>query len=284
VSDLCLVTGGSGYFGCLLRDRLLERGRRVRVFDMVDADDRPREVEFVRGDIRDEAAVRAACEGADAIYHNVAQVPVAKDRQLFWSVNYGGTENLLGAALAARVQGLLSAVRAAAEYRAAVAAYATGDVAALAAALPAIFAGLEPVPRAPDLFYPLAWRRRGEPRPVAEIVAEVKRCRDEGVVAEGDDLAPGADPELPAVLLLGAAPPDEPVMLRFPSGACGEPVYRLADTGEFLVYAPRLRAPFTVLLRPTFETEDDEDTGAYPAWRAALAVALGAANVPVEEA
>ena len=188
------------------------------------------------------------------------------------------------AALAARVQGLLSAVRAAAEYRAAVAAYAAGDVAALVAALPAIFAGLEPVPRAPDLFYPLAWRRRGEPRPVAEIVAEVKRCRDEGVVAEGDDLAPGADPELPAVLLLGAAPPDEPVMLRFPSGACGEPVYRLADTGEFLVYAPRLRAPFTVLLRPTFETEDDEDTRAYPAWRAALAVALGAVNVPVEEA
>ena len=73
MSDLCLVTGGSGYFGCLLRDRLLERGRRVRVFDMVDADDRPREVEFVRGDIRDEAAVRAACEGADAIYHNVAR-------------------------------------------------------------------------------------------------------------------------------------------------------------------------------------------------------------------
>lgn len=104
MSDLCLVTGGSGYFGCLLRDRLLERGRRVRVFDMVDADDRPREVELVRGDIRDEAAVRAACEGADAIYHNVAQVPVAKDRQLFWSVNYGGTENLLGAALAARVR------------------------------------------------------------------------------------------------------------------------------------------------------------------------------------
>jgi nucleoside-diphosphate-sugar epimerase len=99
-----LITGGSGYFGCLLRDRLRQRGSRVRVFDLVDADDRPPDVEFVRGDIRDAAAVRAACDGADAIYHNVAQVPVAKDRKLFWSVNQGGTENLLRAAADAKTQ------------------------------------------------------------------------------------------------------------------------------------------------------------------------------------
>jgi len=188
------------------------------------------------------------------------------------------------AALAARVRGLLSAVRAAPEYRAAVAAHAAGDAAALAAALPVIFVGLEPAPRPPDLFYPLAWQRRGEPRPVAEVVADVQHYRDEGIAAEGDDVAPGTDPELPAVLLLGEAPPDEPVMLRFQSGAFGQPAYRLADTGEFLVYAPRLRAPFTVLLRPTLDTEDDEGAGAYPAWHAALAAALATANVPVEEA
>src|SRR5213594_3260435 len=69
-------------------------------------------------------------------------------------------------ALAARARALLTAVRAAPEYRAAVAAYTARDVPALAAALPAIFAGLEAVPRAPDLFYPLAWQRRGAPRPV----------------------------------------------------------------------------------------------------------------------
>lgn len=95
---VALITGGSGYFGCLLRERLRESGARVRVFDLVDVDDRPRDVEFVQGDIRDAAAVRRACEGADAIYHNVAQVPVAKDRELFWSVNHGGSENLLRAA------------------------------------------------------------------------------------------------------------------------------------------------------------------------------------------
>jgi nucleoside-diphosphate-sugar epimerase len=98
---LTLVTGGSGYFGSLLVQELLGRGDRVRVFDLNDADDRPEGVEFVRGDIRDAGAVRRAVDGAAVIHHNVAQVPLAKDRRLFWSVNVDGTDNLLRAALAA---------------------------------------------------------------------------------------------------------------------------------------------------------------------------------------
>lgn len=93
-----LITGGSGYFGCALRDRLRAAGTAVRVFDLVDADDRPADVEFVAGDIRDAGAIGAACSGVDVVYHNVAQVPLAKDRALFDSVNVGGTANLLAAA------------------------------------------------------------------------------------------------------------------------------------------------------------------------------------------
>ena len=48
-----LITGGSGYFGCLLRDRLLDRGDMVRIFDLNDSEDRPDEVEFQAGDVRD---------------------------------------------------------------------------------------------------------------------------------------------------------------------------------------------------------------------------------------
>jgi nucleoside-diphosphate-sugar epimerase len=98
-----LITGGSGYFGCLLRDRLLEQQAEVRIFDLVDVEDRPAAVAFVRGDIRDRGAITSACEGVDVVFHNVAQVPLAKDRAAFWSVNCGGTENLLAAARAARV-------------------------------------------------------------------------------------------------------------------------------------------------------------------------------------
>jgi nucleoside-diphosphate-sugar epimerase len=93
-----LVTGGSGYFGCTLRRILRERGDRVRTFDLVPSDDLAPGEEFVQGDIRDAAAVRRACQGMDVVHHNVAQVPLAKDRHLFESVNVQGTENLLAAA------------------------------------------------------------------------------------------------------------------------------------------------------------------------------------------
>ncbi len=99
-----LITGGSGYFGSLLVRRLLERGATCRVFDLNDADDRPADVELVQGDIRDYNAIARACKGVDVVYHNVAQVPLAKDRALFESVNILGTDNLLKTALAARVR------------------------------------------------------------------------------------------------------------------------------------------------------------------------------------
>jgi nucleoside-diphosphate-sugar epimerase len=92
------VTGGSGYFGSLLVKVLCERGYRVSVFDLNDADDRPPDVSFFRGDIRDPDAIAKACQSVDVVHHNVAQVPLAKDKGLFWSVNVTGAENLLRAA------------------------------------------------------------------------------------------------------------------------------------------------------------------------------------------
>ncbi|MDR2400913.1 MAG: NAD-dependent epimerase/dehydratase family protein [Deferribacteraceae bacterium] len=94
---LALITGGSGYFGSVLVKKLLERGYVCRIFDLNDADDRPKDAEFIKGDIRDYEAVLQACRGADVVHHNVAQVPLAKDHHLFQSVNIGGTENLLRA-------------------------------------------------------------------------------------------------------------------------------------------------------------------------------------------
>lgn len=99
-----LVTGGSGYFGEILVRRLLERGWDVGVFDLVDVPDRPREVGFVRGDIRDPRAILAACAGAEVVHHAVAQVPLAKDAALFHAVNVDGTRNLLEAARATGVK------------------------------------------------------------------------------------------------------------------------------------------------------------------------------------
>src|SRR5437660_2530201 len=101
-----LITGGSGYFGSLLLRRLRALAP-CRVFDLVDAPDRPGDVEFVQGDIRDFAAIRRACQGVRVVHHNVAQVPLAKDRHLFESVNVEGTRNLLEAA---KVEGVAKVV------------------------------------------------------------------------------------------------------------------------------------------------------------------------------
>lgn len=98
-----LVTGGSGYFGSLLVAHLRAAGHQVRVLDLNDADDRPPDVELVRGDIRDRDTVAAAVEGVDIVFNNVAQVPLAKDHHLLRSVNVDGTTILLREAAAANV-------------------------------------------------------------------------------------------------------------------------------------------------------------------------------------
>ena len=99
-----LVTGGSGFFGEVVVRHLLERGDSVRIFDRVENEDRPPQTEMVRGDIRDPAAVRRALAGVDVVHHNVAQVPLAKDREQFWTVNVDGTRILLEEALRAGVR------------------------------------------------------------------------------------------------------------------------------------------------------------------------------------
>ena len=101
-----LVTGGAGYFGETIVRRLLDQGRRVRVFDLNPLEGYP-QVESVQGDVRDLPALRQALEGVHTVYHNVAQVPLAKDKELFWSVNRDGTENVLSAALATKVSKLV---------------------------------------------------------------------------------------------------------------------------------------------------------------------------------
>lgn len=106
-----VITGGSGYFGTILADLALAQGDRVRIFDlnppeMRDASVRDR-VDHVAGDVRDLPALRDALDGADVVLNNVAQVPLAKDRELFWSVNVTGTANVL---LAARDQGVAKVV------------------------------------------------------------------------------------------------------------------------------------------------------------------------------
>src|ERR1700730_12603728 len=99
-----LVTGGSGYFGNILVQKLRDRGYTVRIFDMHKPEDHDPGLEFCQGDIRDSSAIGAAALGVELAFHNIAQVPLAKDSKLFWSVNRDGTRNLLDACVSKQVR------------------------------------------------------------------------------------------------------------------------------------------------------------------------------------
>lgn len=98
-SRKALVTGGSGYFGSLLIDKLIDKGYECINFDISEPDFMDNRVKYIKGDIRDYDAVIKCCEGVDIVHHNVAQVPLAKNNHLFRTVNYDGVKNILNASL-----------------------------------------------------------------------------------------------------------------------------------------------------------------------------------------
>jgi len=64
-----VVIGGGGFIGSALVKLLLEDGWRVRVVSRAARPTGQPGLEAVRGDVADEASMRAAIEGADVVYH-----------------------------------------------------------------------------------------------------------------------------------------------------------------------------------------------------------------------
>jgi UDP-glucose 4-epimerase len=108
-----LVTGGAGFIGSHLVERLAADGREVVVFDNLSTGraenlsavrDR---VRWMEGDLRDRVAVARAVEGVEVVYHQAALSSVAhsvEDPREVAEVNVGGTLSLLLAARGAGVR------------------------------------------------------------------------------------------------------------------------------------------------------------------------------------
>jgi nucleoside-diphosphate-sugar epimerase len=93
-----LVTGGSGFTGSHLARALKERGDEVIILD-IDKECPIDDVDFRCVDITNEEGVLAACQGVDVIFHVASFVQTKQiNEEATWSVNLGGTENLLRAA------------------------------------------------------------------------------------------------------------------------------------------------------------------------------------------
>jgi UDP-glucose 4-epimerase len=105
-----LVTGGSGFFGGILKNRLLAEGFAVVNIDLVADPDAHPNLTSVRGDIRDAAVIDRlfAAEHFDSVLHCAAMLAHEKiDAKDLWASNVDGTRNVAESARRHGVRSLI---------------------------------------------------------------------------------------------------------------------------------------------------------------------------------
>ena len=105
-----LVTGGSGFIGGHLVNKLVENGCDVRIFDI----NKPQQedVEWVKGDLLSQEDLLNACRDVEVVYHLAAVADVytaIQNPELTLKVNELGTINLLKACTAKEVERVILA-------------------------------------------------------------------------------------------------------------------------------------------------------------------------------
>ncbi|USE34278.1 NAD-dependent epimerase/dehydratase family protein [Endozoicomonas sp. SCSIO W0465] len=97
-----LVTGDAGFLGKNLARELLNRGHRVRVFDLAVCDLEHPDLEKVQGDICDTTWVTKICQGIDTVFHTAAVIDIRSTKvvsqqvkKLSYDINLGGTQNII---------------------------------------------------------------------------------------------------------------------------------------------------------------------------------------------
>jgi UDP-glucose 4-epimerase len=118
-----LVTGGAGFIGSHLVERLLGRGDEVRVIDNFSSGKRANlepvacsRLTVVEGDVRDAGALRDAARGCEVVFHEAAIVSVpysVEHPRETHAVNLEGTLNVLDAARHAKTRRVVFASSAA---------------------------------------------------------------------------------------------------------------------------------------------------------------------------
>jgi nucleoside-diphosphate-sugar epimerase len=104
------VTGGSGFIGGALIERLRREGRDVRALarsERAAGRVRERGAEPVSGDLDDRESLRAGAEGCDVAFHAAAKVEDWGDPADFERMNVRGTQNVIDACREAAVRRLV---------------------------------------------------------------------------------------------------------------------------------------------------------------------------------
>ena len=96
-----LITGGSGFFGGLLKRHLLREGWTCVNIDLVQDSDTHPHLLSIQGDIRDRPLLESVFEKHrfDAVFHCAAVLAHASpEKNFLWTSNVNGTENVAAAA------------------------------------------------------------------------------------------------------------------------------------------------------------------------------------------
>lgn len=112
---LYLITGGAGFIGTALANRLIGQGHQVRVIDDLSAGE-PNALDshvlFTRGDVRDVPKLWTLLRNVDCVYHLAARVSVPESVLYpveYNAVNVGGTVSLMTAVRDAGVKRVILA-------------------------------------------------------------------------------------------------------------------------------------------------------------------------------
>ncbi len=95
-----LVTGGGGFLGKAIVERLAEKGDRIYSFSRQHHPGLDRlQVAQIRGDIADPSAVDKAVKGMELVFHTAARPGVWGTYKDFCLTNFAGTQNVIDACL-----------------------------------------------------------------------------------------------------------------------------------------------------------------------------------------
>ncbi len=103
-----LVTGGGGFLGRYIVEKLVERGDEVSIFSRghypeVEA----LGVKGIHGDLRDKNAVIEACQDQEIVFHVASKISMWGKWKDFFEINVEGTQNIVDACLECGVSKLV---------------------------------------------------------------------------------------------------------------------------------------------------------------------------------
>ena len=106
-----LITGGAGFLGKRIVEEILSddsplKPGLVKVLDINPYEGKfKHQIEFIKGDVRDSAAVNQACEGIDVVIHSAAIIDWGTNPEsIVMSINFEGTKNIIEACRANKVK------------------------------------------------------------------------------------------------------------------------------------------------------------------------------------